>query len=86
MIPRYTRSEMARVWSDANKLDSWLKVEIAVCEAWAERGAIPPDAVEKIRGGNDKAIGAIVGAVMKATKGRADGGEVQRIVRERIGS
>jgi aspartyl-tRNA(Asn)/glutamyl-tRNA(Gln) amidotransferase subunit B len=42
------------------------------------------DAVEQIKGGNDKAIGAIVGAVMKATKGRADGGEVQRIVRGRI--
>jgi aspartyl-tRNA(Asn)/glutamyl-tRNA(Gln) amidotransferase subunit B len=42
------------------------------------------DAVEKIRAGNDKAIGAIVGAVMKATKGRADGGEVQRIIRDRI--
>ena len=42
------------------------------------------DAVEKIKAGNDKAIGAIVGAVMKATKGRADGGEVQRIIRERI--
>jgi aspartyl-tRNA(Asn)/glutamyl-tRNA(Gln) amidotransferase subunit B len=42
------------------------------------------DAVEKIRGGNPKAIGAIVGAVMKATKGAADGGEVQRLVRERI--
>jgi aspartyl-tRNA(Asn)/glutamyl-tRNA(Gln) amidotransferase subunit B len=43
------------------------------------------DAVEKIKGGNPKAIGAIVGAVMKATKGAADGGEVQRLVRERIG-
>jgi aspartyl-tRNA(Asn)/glutamyl-tRNA(Gln) amidotransferase subunit B len=43
------------------------------------------DVVEKIRAGNDKAIGAIVGAVMRETKGRADGGEVQRIVRERIG-
>jgi aspartyl-tRNA(Asn)/glutamyl-tRNA(Gln) amidotransferase subunit B len=42
------------------------------------------DAVEKIKGGNDKAIGAIVGAVMKETKGRADGGEVQRMIRERI--
>jgi aspartyl-tRNA(Asn)/glutamyl-tRNA(Gln) amidotransferase subunit B len=42
------------------------------------------DAVKKIRGGNHKAIGAIVGAVMKATKGTADGGEVQRLVRERI--
>jgi aspartyl-tRNA(Asn)/glutamyl-tRNA(Gln) amidotransferase subunit B len=44
-----------------------------------------PAAVEQIRGGKDKAIGAIVGAVMRATKGRADGGEVQRMIRERLG-
>ena len=44
------------------------------------------DAVEKIRSGNAKAIGAIVGAVMRETKGRADGGEVQRMIRERIGA
>ncbi len=43
-----------------------------------------PDAVEKIREGNDKAIGAIVGAVMRETKGRADGGEVNRLIRERL--
>ncbi len=43
------------------------------------------DAVEQVRAGNAKAIGAIVGAVMKETKGRADGGEVQRMVRERLG-
>ena len=49
MIPRYTRPQMARVWSDQNKLDSWLRVEIAVCEAWAERGVIPPDAMARIR-------------------------------------
>jgi len=49
MIPRYTRPEMARVWSEANKLDSWLKVEIAVCEAWTERGVIPMEAMERIR-------------------------------------
>ncbi|HET9185861.1 MAG TPA: Asp-tRNA(Asn)/Glu-tRNA(Gln) amidotransferase subunit GatB [Solirubrobacterales bacterium] len=42
------------------------------------------DAVEKIREGNGKAIGAIVGAVMRETKGRADGGEVNRLIRERI--
>ena len=42
------------------------------------------DAVEKIRQGNDKAIGAIMGAVMRETKGRADGAEVQRMIRERI--
>jgi aspartyl-tRNA(Asn)/glutamyl-tRNA(Gln) amidotransferase subunit B len=43
-----------------------------------------PDAVEKIREGNGKAIGAIVGAVMRDTKGRADGGEVNRIIREKL--
>jgi len=43
-----------------------------------------PDAVEKIREGKVQAIGAIVGAVMRETKGRADGGEVQRMIRERI--
>ena len=45
-----------------------------------------PSAVEKIRAGKDAAIGAIVGAVMRETKGRADGGEVQRLVRERLNS
>jgi len=43
-----------------------------------------PDAVEKVREGNGKAIGAIVGAVMRETKGRADGGEVNRLIRERL--
>jgi aspartyl-tRNA(Asn)/glutamyl-tRNA(Gln) amidotransferase subunit B len=43
------------------------------------------DAVEKVRAGATKAMGAIVGAVMRETKGRADGGEVQRMIRERIG-
>jgi aspartyl-tRNA(Asn)/glutamyl-tRNA(Gln) amidotransferase subunit B len=44
-----------------------------------------PDAVEQIRSGNEKAIGAIVGAVMRETKGRADGGEVNRLIRKQIG-
>jgi aspartyl-tRNA(Asn)/glutamyl-tRNA(Gln) amidotransferase subunit B len=43
------------------------------------------DAVAKVRAGNEKAIGAIVGAIMRETKGRADGGEVQRLIRERLG-
>jgi len=43
------------------------------------------DAAAKIRAGNMKAIGAIIGHVMRETKGRADGGEVTRIVRERLG-
>jgi aspartyl-tRNA(Asn)/glutamyl-tRNA(Gln) amidotransferase subunit B len=44
------------------------------------------DAAEKVRQGNDKAIGAIMGVVMRETKGRADGAEVQRMIRERIGA
>jgi aspartyl-tRNA(Asn)/glutamyl-tRNA(Gln) amidotransferase subunit B len=43
------------------------------------------DAVEQVRQGNQKAIGALIGAVMRETKGRADGKEVQRMIRERIG-
>jgi len=42
-------------------------------------------AVAELKGGKQKAIGAIVGAVMRETKGRADGGEVQRLIRERLG-
>jgi len=44
-----------------------------------------PDVAERIRGGNAKAIGALMGPVMRATKGRADGGEVQRLIREKLG-
>jgi aspartyl-tRNA(Asn)/glutamyl-tRNA(Gln) amidotransferase subunit B len=47
--------------------------------------AANPDAVEKIRAGKAQAVGAIVGAVMRETKGRADGGEVQRMISERLG-
>ncbi|HEX6122681.1 MAG TPA: adenylosuccinate lyase [Ktedonobacterales bacterium] len=50
MIERYTRPEMARVWSEENKLDTWLRVELLVCEGWAREGAIPAEAMEKIRG------------------------------------
>ena len=49
MIERYTRPEMGRIWSEQNKYDKWLRVELAVCEAWAERGAIPKDALPKLR-------------------------------------
>ena len=49
MIPRYSRPEMARVWSDESKFDKWLLVEIAVCEAWTEEGVIPPEATAKIQ-------------------------------------
>ncbi len=49
MIERYSRPEMKRVWSDENKYAKWLDVEIAVCDAWAERGVIPRQALAKIK-------------------------------------
>ena len=42
------------------------------------------DVVERIKGGNPKAMGALVGPIMKATRGRADGGEVNRLIREQL--
>jgi aspartyl-tRNA(Asn)/glutamyl-tRNA(Gln) amidotransferase subunit B len=45
-----------------------------------------PAAVEQIKSGNQKAIGALMGAIMRQTQGRADGKEVQRLIREKIGS
>ena len=49
MIGRYSRPEMQKVWSEENKLDQWLKVEIAACEAWAELGEVPQEAMPAIR-------------------------------------
>jgi adenylosuccinate lyase len=49
MIPRYTREQMGGIWSPEAKYAAWLRVELAVCDAHARRGAIPPDAVERIR-------------------------------------
>src|SRR5947209_1336351 len=49
MIPRYTRPEMGRIWSDENKFRQWLEVEIATAEAEAEAGLIPRSAARAIR-------------------------------------
>ena len=49
MIERYSRPEMKRVWSDENKFNKWLEVEIAVCQAWADLGVIPRKDVPKIK-------------------------------------
>ena len=73
--PEAIAAERSLGMADTSELD-------AIVDRAIEQNA---DAVEKIRGGADKAIGAIVGAVMRETKGRADGGEVQRMIRERIG-
>src|SRR5216110_425938 len=49
MIPRYSRPEMARLWSEQNKFATWLRVEIAATEVLAERGTVPREALEAIR-------------------------------------
>ncbi|MBI2304490.1 MAG: adenylosuccinate lyase [Chloroflexi bacterium] len=49
MIERYSRPQMKHIWSDENKFQQWLQVEIAACEAWAELGAIPQEALPPIR-------------------------------------
>jgi aspartyl-tRNA(Asn)/glutamyl-tRNA(Gln) amidotransferase subunit B len=55
-------------------------------EAVVERAIeAEPGAAEKVRAGNPKAIGPIVGAVMRETKGRADGGDIVRLIKARLG-
>ncbi|MEB3199941.1 MAG: adenylosuccinate lyase [Synechococcaceae cyanobacterium] len=49
MIERYTLPEMGRIWSEEAKFQSWLDVEIAACEANAELGRVPAEAMEQIR-------------------------------------
>ena len=49
MIPRYSRPEMARLWSQDAKYEAWLRVELAVCEVYAKRGIIPVDALGRIK-------------------------------------
>ena len=49
MIERYTRPEIGRIWSEEAKYTAWLRVEIAVCEAYQRRGQIPADVMLRIR-------------------------------------
>ena len=57
MIPRYTRPEMGRIWSDQNRFQQWLEVELAASEALAELGVVPAEAAapaapaRRLRGG-----------------------------------
>ncbi len=49
MLERYTRPEMGQIWTDENRYDAWLEVEILADEAWAFLGEIPEEDVKKIR-------------------------------------
>src|SRR3989338_667005 len=49
MIPRYTRTLMGETWSDMTKYRTWLQVELAACEAQADLGLVPKDALDEIK-------------------------------------
>jgi len=49
MIERYSRPEMVKIWTQQNKYQKWLDVEIAACEVWNELGKIPDEALKVIK-------------------------------------
>src|SRR6185369_12208873 len=49
VIPRYTRPEIGKVWSQQRKLECWLEVELAATEAWAAEGVVPEEAARACR-------------------------------------
>ena len=59
MIARYTRPEMARIWSDENKFRNWLKVELAATDVLARAGIVPVDAAQTLRARADFTIARI---------------------------
>ncbi len=69
------REGLAQMAADDGELEAIVAAAIAA----------DPAAAERVRGGNEKAIGALVGAVMRETKGRADGGEVNRLIKQQLG-
>ena len=60
MITRYTRPAMGKIWEEENKFKIWLEIEILACEANAELGIIPKDAVDTIRKKADFSIPRIL--------------------------
>jgi len=49
LINRYSRKQMEDIWKQENRFSAWLKIELAVCEAWTRRGVIPDDSMARIR-------------------------------------
>ena len=50
MIDRYARSKMKQVWSEENKYEKWLEVQLAACEAWTAEGVVPDEDMKLLRG------------------------------------
>jgi len=49
MIERYSRPEMRAIWTEENKFNAWLEVELLACEAWSKLGVIPEEDIRKLR-------------------------------------
>ena len=49
MIERYSPPRMREIWSDRRRFELWLRIEILACEAWAEAGRVPTEALPKLR-------------------------------------
>ena len=49
MIKRYSRPEMSEIWSEQAKFETWLKIELIVCEVQAQLGLIPAEALSTIK-------------------------------------
>jgi adenylosuccinate lyase len=65
MIPRYSRQEMASIWSDESRLQLWLEIELLAAEAMAEEGMVPKESVERLRAGSWKMTSEDVGSVLQ---------------------
>ena len=60
MIPRYTRPEMGRIWSNENKFRQWLEVELAASDALAELGVVPAEAARLLRSHAGFTVGRVL--------------------------
>ena len=67
MIPRYTRPEMGKIWTEQRRLETWLEIELLACEALAELGQIPREAAKEIREKSSFDVGR-VNEIEKETK------------------
>ena len=56
MIPRYSRPEMARLWSDGARFARWLEVEVLAVEGWAKAGVVPPEDAAAVREGSARLL------------------------------
>src|SRR5438445_8820725 len=59
MVPRYSRPQMAAIWTPANRFRIWFEIEAHACDAMAEMGVIPKDAAKAIWTGGAKAMEAL---------------------------